>query len=293
MRSLGTLALCLALVVGSATRAAASTSEPETTAAASAPADETQPRFGDPLPLSRREPVLDRFALELDVHLGLVGSGPTQLTNDLRFGLFDWWELRTSFAPYPAGLMSSFKLGSTASPRGALALGLGLAYVDAGLRIFPEDDELPVGLRFHTECSLSYSRRLAPTVALFAAARWRHRLSTLSRDDQGVVGLNADLTWDLMTDFSVTAGVGVGGLVYGAMRENSINLVEAGRPGLSHFLIRLDGVNTGLTLPVSLTYNLVDSFDVDVFATPRLAPRLDVLLGAGIRMRIVDVTALF
>ncbi|MFH1812194.1 MAG: hypothetical protein ABIJ09_25885 [Pseudomonadota bacterium] len=286
-------ALLVSLALGATPFATQGASATETANTTAAPSVDGQPRYGEPVPLSWREPVLDRFTLELDAHLGLVGSGPTQLTNDLRFGLFDWWELRTSFAPYPAGLMSTFKLGSTASPWGAVALGLGLAYADVGLRIFPEEDELPVGLRFHTECSLSYSRRIGPTVALFAAARWRHRLSTLTHDDQGVIGLNTDVTWDVMKNFSLTAGVGVGGLFYGEMRENTINVVEAGRPGLSHFLIRLDGIQTGLTLPVSMTYSLVDSFDVDVFATPRLAPQLDVLLGAGIRLRVLDVTSVF
>ena len=272
-------------------RAAAAEPAPAAIATAAEPAADSRPRFGDPIPLSRREPLLAQFALEADVHFGLVGSGPTQLTNDLRFGLFDWWELRTSFSPYPSSLMSRFKLGDHTSRWGAFVLGLGLAYFDAGLRLLPEEDELPVGLRFHTEYSVSYSRALGRAVSLFAVGRWRHRASTLTRDDQSVLAANTDVTWDVMKDFSVTAGVGISRIILGEAREPTINFVEAGRPGMSHFLIRIDGVRHGLSIPLSMTYNLVDTFDVDVFATPRVHPQLDVLLGAGLRLRILDVTA--
>jgi hypothetical protein len=248
------------------------------------------PRFGDSIPLSQREPTLSQFELEADLHFGLVGSGPTQLTNDLRFGVFDWWELRTSFAPYPASLMSRFKVGSHTGPWGAFVLDAGLAYFDAGLRVFPEEDELPVGLRFHLESSVAYSRALGRTVALHTAIRWRHRASTLSRDDQGVLGADASVSWDVMPNFSLTAGLALSQILYGEARELSIQFVEAGRPGLSQFLIRTDQINRSLTLPLSITYNLVDSFDVDVFVTPRVHPQFDVLFGAGMRVRILDVT---
>jgi hypothetical protein len=250
------------------------------------------PRFGDPIPLSRREPTLAQFALEADLHFGLVGSGPTQLTNDLRVGLFDWWELRTSLAPYPASLLSRFKLGSTSAPWGALVLDAGLAYFDAGLRLFPEADELPVGLRFHLEGGLSYSRALGRSVALQAAIRWRHRASTLSHDDQGVLGADASVSWDVMRDFSLTGGVALGQVIYGETRELTIQFVEAGRPGLSQFLIRTDQIGRSLTLPLSITYSLVDTFDVDVFVTPRVHPQFDVLFGAGLRVRVLDLTTL-
>jgi hypothetical protein len=248
------------------------------------------PRYGDSIPLSQREPTLSQFALEADLHFGLVGSGPTQLTNDLRFGLFDWWELRTSLAPYPASLMSRFKLGSQRGPWGAFVLDAGLAYFDAGLRLIPEEDELPVGLRFHVESSVAYSRSLGRSVSLYAALHWRHRASTLSKDDQGVLGADASVSWDVMQNFSLTAGLAISQIIYGEARELSIQFVEAGRPGLSHFLIRTDQINRSLTLPLSLTYNLVDSFDVDVFVTPRVHPQFDVLLGAGLRVRVLDVT---
>ena len=257
-----------------------------------AAAETAAPRFGDSIALSRREPTLSQFALEADLHFGLVGSGPTQLTNDLRFGLFDWWELRTSLAPYPASLMSRFKLGSQRNPWGALVLEAGLASFDAGLRLIPEEDDLPVGLRFHLEQSIAYSRSLGRSVSLFAAIRWRHRASTLRRDDQGVLGADASVSWDLMQNFSLTAGLAISQIIYGEARELGIQFVEAGRPGLSHFLIRTDQINRSLTLPLSITYNLVDSFDVDVFVTPRLHPQFDVLLGAGMRVRILDVTEL-
>ena len=39
---------------------------------------------------------------------------------------------------------------------------------------------------------------------------------------------------------------------------------------------------------MSLTYGLSDSFDVDVFITPRVYPQLDAILGAGLRLRFVD-----
>ncbi|MFH1811598.1 MAG: hypothetical protein ABIJ09_22855 [Pseudomonadota bacterium] len=54
-------------------------------------------------------------------------------------------------------------------------------------------------------------------------------------------------------------------------------------------LTREPGILDGVTLPMSLTYGLVDTFDVDVFATPRVYPQLDVLFGAGIRLRMFDL----
>ena len=35
-----------------------------------------------------------------------------------------------------------------------------------------------------------------------------------------------------------------------------------------------------------MTYGRVDTFDVDLFVTPRIWPEFDVLFGAGLRMRI-------
>jgi len=259
-------------------------------AAAEAAAD-TSPSFGDPIPVSRREPTLSQLGLEADIHYGLVGVGPTQLTNDLRFGIFDWWELRTSFAPYPSSLMTRFKLGSQQGQLGALVLDAGLAHFDAGFRIIPEENEPPVGLRAHLEVGLAYSRAFGQRFSMFSAARWRHRVSALNEDEQSVAALEGHLTWDVMPNLSLSGGIGYSWLLYGEVRELSVNFVEAGRPGLSHFLIRGDDVTESLTIPMSLTYGMVDTFDVDVFAVPRVFPQVDVLFGAGVRVRLIDVGA--
>jgi len=247
-------------------------------------------RFGDPIPLSRREPLLKQLAFEVDAHYGLVGAGPTQFTDDIRFGLFDWWELRTSLAPYPASLMSRFKIGSHNSALGAFVLDGGLANFDAGFRLVPQAGEPPVGLRGTFEVGAAYSRAIDSAFALYLSARWRYRLSALSNDAQNAIGADGHLTWDIMKNFSAAAGIGYSRIVAGEVRELAINFVEPGQPGLSHFLIRIDGVKQSLTLPLSVTYGLIDSFDVDVFATPRLFPQLDVLFGAGIRWRVLDWT---
>ncbi len=253
--------------------------------------DAVQVDYALPIPLSRREPTLQQWTLELDFHYGLVGSGPTQLTSDLRFGIFDWWELHTSFAPYPAGLMTRFKLGSHTGPLGALVLDGGLALFDAGVRVFPVEGEPPVGLRLHTELGVAYSRALGSSLASHASLRWRHRFSALSDDEQSVVLGTAQLSYDVMPNLGVSIGLGYARLLAGEVRELGVQFSQPGQPGLSTFLIRQDGLTESLTLPLSLTYGMVDSFDVDVFATPRLYPQFDVIFGAGIRLRVIDLGA--
>jgi hypothetical protein len=244
-----------------------------------------------PIPLSRREPTLRAGGLEIDLHYGLVGSGPTQLTNDLRFAPLDWLELRTSFAPYPASLMARFKLGEHNAALGALVLDGGLANFDAGIRVFPVEGEPPVGLRVHTELGLAYSRAIAGRFAVHTALRWRHRISALSDDEQSALLGSAQLSYDVMSNLGVSIGLGYARIVSGEVRELAIQFTEPGRPGMSTFLIRQDEYTESLTLPLSLTYGMVDSFDVDVFATPRFYPQFDVVFGAGVRLRLIDVGA--
>jgi hypothetical protein len=245
--------------------------------------------YARPIPLSRREPTLSSGTLEVDLHYGLVGSGPTQLTSDLRFAPFECWEIHTSFAPYPAALMTRFKLGKHRSSLGTLVLGGGLAHFDAGVRVFPVEGEPPVGLRAHTELGLGYSRAIADHFAVHGALRWRHRISALSDDEQSAILGATQLSYDVMPDLGVSVGLGYARVVAGEVRELAIQFSEPGRPGMSTFLVRQDGHLESLTLPLSLTYGLVDRFDVDVFATPRLYPQFDVVFGAGLRLRMFDL----
>ena len=54
-------------------------------------------------------------------------------------------------------------------------------------------------------------------------------------------------------------------------------------------MARDDGGEQSLTIPLTLTYGRVDSFDVDLFCTPRVYPELGILFGAGVRVRIEDL----
>lgn len=269
-------------------------------------------RVGDPIPLTRREPTVSQFTFEVDLHYGLVGSGPTRFTNDVRFGLFDWWELRTAFLPYPTSLISRFRIGSQQGLLGALLLDGGLANFDAGLRIEQGlDQNLDVGMRFHFEIGIAYAKAFGRVFSVYTMARYRYRYSQLDdegsitlfnyslpiptnrftlqageTDEQNAASIEAHLTYDLLPMLALSGGVGYAEVIGTPVRELSVNFTETGRPGMSHFLLRNDGWSRSLTIPMAITYGLVDTFDVDVFLTPRLWPELGVLFGAGLRWRI-------
>lgn len=279
----------------------------EDTSAAPAPVDDGSPnaniidgtiadlsrswRVGDATPLSRRSPLPKQFTIEADLHYGLVGTGPTRFTNDIRFGIFDWWEIRTTLTPYPAALMSRFMLGSQDGLLGAFLFEGGLAAWDAGLRLVTDDTEPEVGVRFHFEAAIAYSRAIGERLSIWGEARFRYRYSMLSDDEQNAVAGTLQLTYDLIKNLSVTGGLGYAEVIGSPVRELSINFTETDRPGMAHFLLRNDGWSRSVTVPLAITYGRIDSFDVDVFVTPRVYPQFDILFGAGIRWRInpVDV----
>lgn len=247
--------------------------------------DEGGRLVGDPVPLTQREPLLPQLGVEVGLRYGLVGSGPTRFVNDIRFGAFDWLELRTSLAPYPSSLMARVALGRQQGPFGALLVEGGLAHFDAGLRLIEDAGEPEVGIRMHWEGSVAYTRAFLDRFALYSAARYRYRQSFLSDDDQHAFALEGAVTYDLLPWVALTGGVAYAQAVGTPIREIAVNFVEVDRPGMSHFLVRDDGLSQSLTVPLALTYGRVESFDVDLFITPRVYPQLDVVFGAGVRWR--------
>ncbi len=264
---------------------------PEEAPAAEEPAPAGR-RLGDPVPLTRREPLLGQFGFEADIHYGLVGTGPTRLTNDVRFGIFDWWELRTTLAPYPAGLMTRFKIGSQQGLLGALIVDGGLSYFDAGFRLVEDAGEPQVGFRWHFEAGLAYARALGDRFSIYWQARFRYRLSLLSNDNQNAISTDLHLTYDLLDNLAITAGLGYAEVVGTKVRELSVTFVNVDRPGINHFLLRDDGWSRSVTIPIGLTYGRIESFDVDVFVTPRVWPQFDIMFGAGVRWRIPSLPRL-
>jgi hypothetical protein len=246
-------------------------------------------RVGEAFPLTRREPLLGQWGFEVDIHYGLVGTGPTRLTNDVRFGIFDWWEIRTSFAPYPAALMSRFKIGSQQGLLGALILDGGLASLDAGVRLVEDEGESQVGPRAHFEGGLAYARALGPSFSVYASGRFRYRASPLDDDAQNVIAFDAHFTYDVLNNLAFTLGLGYSEVIGTPVREVAVNMAEVDRPGMAHFLLRDDGWSRAVTVPIAITYGRVDSFDVDLFITPRVYPQFDVVFGAGIRWRIAEI----
>lgn len=287
-----TTALMVLLLVGA--QPAMADEEGTPTATEPAAAQDPQPeasttsdrRLGDPIPLTRREPTLPALGLGVGVRYGLVGTGPTRFVDDIRFGVTDWLELRTALLPYPSSLMARVKLGQHMGPNGAFLLEGGLAHFDAGLRLVPDTKEAQVGMRFHFEAQLGYSRALPGDLSLFAAARYRYRLSLLPEDDQHVAAVEGVVSYDLLPWLSLSGGLGYAH-AFGPVRERVVELVETARPGMSHFLIRDDGETQSLTVPLAMTYARTESFDVDLFCTPRVWPKLDVVFGAGIRWRLL------
>ena len=220
------------------------------------------------------------------VRYGLVGTGPTRFIDDLRYAFTDQLELRTSIGPWPAALMLRGRVGSQHGDLGALVLEGGLAWFDAGVRLQEDTGEANVGVRMHFEGSAGWSKAMTDQLALSAFAHYRERISFLDDDGQRAAAIDAHVTYDLLPNIAVAAGVGFATTVGTPVREVVINFVETEQPGISHLLARDDGAEQSLTLPLSLTYGRVDSFDVDVFCTPRVYPEFGIVFGAGVRFRI-------
>lgn len=243
-------------------------------------------RIGEPTPLTQREPLLKAGGVEVNIRYGLVGTGPTRFLNDIRYGVTDWLELRTSFAPLPSSIQGRFKLGMQKSENGALILDAGIAHFDTGLRVVPDSGEAQVGLRVHTELGLSYAKTLAPTWSAYASARLRSRFSGLENDEQQAIAVDGSLSYDIQPSLAVTFGLGYAQTLGTPVRELSINFLEIDRAGITHLLARDDGVVQSVTIPIALTYGRVENFDVDLFCTPRVYPEFGIVFGAGVRLRL-------
>ena len=243
-------------------------------------------RVGDPTPLTRREPTLKALQFEADARYGLVGTGPTRFVNDLRLGITDWFEVRTSLMPWPTSLMGRLRLGEHNGLLGAFLLDAGLSGFDAGIRLSPQEGEVDAGIRFYFEGGLSYSRAVSERFAVYVSTHARYRLSMLADDDQFAVAADAHVVYDLLPAIALSVGVGYAEVIGTKVQELAVNFAEVGRPGMSHFLLRNDGWSRSVTLPMALTYGRVESFDVDLFVTPRVWPTVDVIFGAGLRWRI-------
>lgn len=245
-------------------------------------------------PLSQREPTLGRMQLEGGFRYGLVGTGPTRFVNDLRFAWAEGIELRTSFAPYPSSLMLRLQAGKSADDFGAWVIDAGVANWDAGWRLVVDTGEATVGARVHWELVLAWQRVLTERMSWFSAVHFRYRMSGLSDDEQTAVAVESMVTYDLMPAFAVSAGLGYARTIETPVREVAVSFVETGRPGFTHFLVRDDALNEDLsadlvrqsvTVPLALTYGTTESFDVDLFCTPRIFPKFDIVFGAGLRIR--------
>lgn len=247
-------------------------------------------RVGDPLPLTKREPTLKAWSMMAGVRYGLVGSGPTRFVDDVRFSLTDHIEVRTALYPWPAAAMLRGRIGSQQTELGALILEGGLAYFDAGVRIVEDTEEPTVGVRFHFEGSVGYAKSFAERFALHAFAHYRARVSLLPDDNQQAFAVDTHLTYDLLPALSLSAGLGFASTLATPVREVVVNFTETDRPGISHLLARDDGHQQSLTVPITLTYGRVDSFDVDLFCTTRVYPELGVLFGAGVRFRLEPIS---
>jgi hypothetical protein len=241
---------------------------------------------GLPTAFSRREPTLKQWQWEGSAHLGLVGTGPTRIADELRFAPLDWLELRTAFLPYPSSLMARVRIGSMSAPLGALVVDGGVAHADLGFNIQGLTTESRVGLRAHLEGGLTWDVATSDRTRLVLQARARYRASQLSDDDEAIVAFAGALDVDLLRALALSVGAGFAADVAGKVRENSVGFVETGRPGMSWLLQSIDGQQQSFTVPLALVYAPTESFDVDVFATPELSPDLGVVVGAGVRVRL-------
>ncbi len=250
------------------------------------PAVKSERRLGDPTPVSRREPTLSGGTLMVGARYGLVGNGPTRFVDDVRYAFTDNFELRTALLPWPVALMGRYRLGSVHDDLGAFVIDAGLSYFDAGLRLVPDTGEANVGVRFHTEAIVSWQKALFDRAALFASVRYRNRTSFLPDDDQHAFAVDASAAYDIIDNITLMGGLGFASTLGTSVREVVINFTETDRPGISHLLARDEGGEQSITIPLSLTYGRVDSFDVDIFCTPRVYPEFGILFGAGLRLRI-------
>ena len=258
--------------------------------AAEAPAEAPAGRrLGDPMPLTRREPTLQQNTLMAGARYGLVGNGPTRFVDDVRYGITDTIELRTSLLPWPTSLMARLRLGSVHDGLGAFVLDGGLSYLDAGVRLVQDTGEPSVGVRLHFEGVVSWQKAIVDRLAIFASGHVRTRNSFLPDDDQYAAAASAHIIGDLLDNLAVSGGVGFASTIGTPVREVVVNFTETDRPGISHLLARDDGGQQSLTIPLTLTYGRVDSFDVDLFCTPRVYPEFGILFGAGVRLRIDDL----
>ena len=258
--------------------------------AAEAPAEAPAGRrLGDPMPLTRREPTLKQNTLMAGARYGLVGNGPTRFVDDVRYGITDTIELRTSLLPWPTSLMARLRLGSVHDGLGAFVLDGGLSYLDAGVRLVQDTGEPSVGVRLHFEGVVSWQKAVADRLAIFASGHVRTRNSFLPDDDQYAAAASAHIIGDLLDNLAVSGGVGFASTIGTPVREVVVNFTETDRPGISHLLARDDGGQQSLTIPLTLTYGRVDSFDVDLFCTPRVYPEFGILFGAGVRLRIDEL----
>ena len=220
------------------------------------------------------------------VRYGLVGNGPTRFINDLRFSFTDNFELRTSLGPWPTALMGRGRIGSQQGELGAVVLEGGLAWFDAGVRLQPDTGEASVGARFHFEGSMGWAKAIGDHFAINAYAHYRERVSFLQDDGQRAAAIDAHFTVDVLPSLALSAGLGFATTLGTPVREVVINFVETDRPGISHLLARDEGGEQSLTIPLTMTYGRVDSFDVDIFCTPRVYPEFGILFGAGVRFRL-------
>jgi len=246
-------------------------------------------RLGDPEPLTRREPTLKANTLMVGARYGLVGNGPTRFVDDVRYAITDTIELRTALLPWPTSLMGRVRLGSVNDSLGAFVLDAGLSHFDAGVRLVPDTGEANVGVRLHFEGVVSWQKAIADRFAVFASGHFRTRNSFLPDDDQYAAAVDAHFIADILDNLAVSGGLGFASTIGGPVREVVVNFTETDRPGISHLLARDEGGEQSLTIPLTLTYGRVDSFDVDLFCTPRVYPEFGVLFGAGIRLRIDDL----
>lgn len=247
------------------------------------------PRFGEPTPLSRREPTLRAGTLMVGMRYGLVGNGPTRFVDDVRYAFTDRFELRTALLPWPTSLMGRYRFGGVAESLGAFVIDGGLSYFDAGVRIVPDSGEANVGVRFHFEGIVSWQKSIGDRLATFASVRYRNRTSLLPDDDQHAVAVDANIAYDLLDNIAVSGGIGFASTIGGPVREVVVNFTETDRAGISHLLARDEGGQQSVTVPLTLTYGRIDTFDVDLFVTPRVFPEFGVLFGAGVRLRLENL----
>ena len=246
---------------------------------------EDLPRVGDPTPDTKREPTLRKGELMAGLRYGLVGTGPTRFVDDIRFGITDFLEVRTTLLPFPTSLMARGKIGKQQGDMGALLIEGGLAHLDLGFRLVPDSGEADVGFRFHLEGGVGYAKSLGERTAVLAQAHYRYRLSFLEKDNQHAVAVDGRFVYDLSDALAVSAGVGFATAIVTPVREYAVNFVETDGPGISHLLARDDELMQSVTLPLAMTYGRVENFDVDLFCTPRVWPEWGILFGAGVRAR--------